>query len=428
MKISFDLPILVRGRPKGGRNVSDIFCRTVYTADIEEISLSEMDVAFTANETFIRGSEVPDSCSISLRSYGGELYRKIAGSLEEAERRGLFSSPFDESVSGRLAATLYHHNEWPQPFGGDISPMRSLQGNKPVARPLTDEFEWRLDRESAAGLRSKTAWPRPPARGVTISAGWHAHRNSVRFESVGIRDVVVDDLELAHTMFKAQTGKLISADGEIWMKSRPPAYQVQFRPAWYKGPPSLIEVSMVTAPEGYVGDLYTQHFSLHDGDKATAAAQSIYGDDKIWREGYLRELHDFRVSFDCTDDSVMTYDYQQDEINRFGYTAAIECWSFLRRNPEKAEKLDTGELAAIKAAHDAVLEVNHILGHHQDMTDFVPILAGAWKKLGYRQSLTGGEGLQHNAISAQTRVLAYIEDRPIDLALRPPADGNVYKP
>jgi hypothetical protein len=432
MKLSFELPLLVRGRQKARPSISDIYCTSTFTAEIEEISLREMDVVFEVRDRHRTPARISAAQAAAqggwmeniaktyrLRSYDGAVYRRVARSTSDAINHGLFSTPFDERISGRLANNYQQRQGWPAEYGGDISPAQIPTGNKPLARALSDEFEWRLDRESIHGLKSKTCWPRPTLRGEDYSKGWHAHRNAIRFAEAGIRDVDPEDLELALAMYRVQAGKLLIADGEVWMKSRPPAYRVQRIPGTFKSAPTFIDISMVTAPEGYVGDLNTQHFSLQDEDEAAEAARLLYGSEEDWAEGFTRELSDFRKPYDCADETLLDYDYQQEEINRFGYTAAVECWSYLKRNPEKAERLDSQQIALIEAAYEDVSRVNHVLGIHHDMTDYVPGLEAAWKKLGHRQMLTGGQGIQVYAEMAAERALRYVENTPINLSLQP---------
>lgn len=417
MKITLDLPIHARATPKGTKSTVDVFCTTSYTADVPEIALVETDVAFEANHSFVRGSSVPMLRHYELRRYDGALYRKVADSLDAAERQELFTKPFDEVATGRLRGGYYNTVEWPADFGGDISPLRDVSGNKPIARPLTDEFEWRLDRESSKVLKSKTAWPKPEPRGLDFEKGWHTHRNAVRFESVHLRDVVPEDFEIAREMIRKQTGKLILIDNEIWMETRPPAYRLQYRPSYWRGPPIAIELCMTTAPEGYVGDLYTQYFCLADGDRAADAARQLMANKDDWND-FERNLKDFNVHFEC-DDDIAVYDYQQEDINRFGYTAAVECRNYLSRNPEHVEKLSESEIAGIEAAYSEVMEVNHVLEVHREMNDHLPILASAWKKLGCRQVLTGGYTVKANALAAEARAMRYLEEAPISLVLNP---------
>ncbi|MBY3151365.1 hypothetical protein HFO56_03050 [Rhizobium laguerreae] len=433
MKISFQLPLLVRGRPRTSRNVTDVFCTTTFTSEIEEVSLREMDIVFEVRERLhITGRLSPAQREelkkykafgkgepFRLRTCAGATYRRIAVSASEAIKRGLFSTPFDDRISGRLAEPHQQRHGWPTDCGGDISPIQVQSGNKPLARALTDEFEWRLDRQSIHGLKSKTAWPRPPLRGNDYSKGWHTHRNAINFAEAGIQDVVAEDLDLAFAMYESQARKLLIADGEVWMKTRPPAYRVQFIPGTFRSSPSWIDISMVTAPEGYVGDLLTQHFSLRDADEATETARQLYGNEADWGEGFTKEFSDFRKPYECADETLLDYDYQQEEINRFGYTAAVESWAYLKRNPEKAERLNAQQIALIEAAYNDVAQVNHVLGIHQDMTDYVPALEEAWKRLGHRQTLTGLQGIQWHAETAAERALRYVENAPISLKLPP---------
>ena len=50
MRLSFDLPILVRGRPRKARGPVSVYCTTTYAAEVPEISLAEMEPVFTVSE------------------------------------------------------------------------------------------------------------------------------------------------------------------------------------------------------------------------------------------------------------------------------------------------------------------------------------------------------------------------------------------
>nr|WP_250807419.1 hypothetical protein [Neorhizobium tomejilense] len=436
VKLDFELPILVRGRPKGSSAVTNVYCATRYSANIPEVSLGEMPIVFEVQKRMGKVTPI-DAPMINarrdakraetatpyrMRSFNGAYYRKIAGSLNEAEELGLFRSPFDARLNGRLAEQ-YPGRSWRRSlaeYGGDISPIQIVEGNAPLARPLADEFEWQLDRESTTILKSKTAWPRPGPRHEDGTAGWHSHRNAVFLGSLeaGIRDIAGEDMDRAETMIQSQIDRLLIADGEIWLRTRPPAYKVQFRPSVYKGPPSQTVISMTTAPESYLGDLYTQHFSLADVSRAEETVADIYGRESDWSEGFTYEICDFRVPYDCLDEALLEYDYQQEEINRVGYTAAVECHAFLERKPEYARKLTQDQLDTIDSAFEATSAVNYLLGHHRDMSEFVPTLAAAWKKLGYKQLLTGGQALSSDAEFAVKHALEYIETAPISIDLK----------
>lgn len=436
VKLNFELPILVRGRPKSSSSVADVYCTTAYSADVPEVSLREMPIVFEARN---RAGNVPNDgspeivnrilaktaelkTSYQMRAFAGRCYRKIAGSREEGERLDLFATPFDALLSGRLD----DHRPgkgliqgWLAEYGGDISPIQVVPGNGPLARPLIDEFDWLLDRRSTAALKSKTAWPKPGPR-ESLSAGWHRHRNAVRLGSVDapVKDIDQSDLAAAMAMIQRQVDRLVVADGEIWMASRPPAYRVQFKPSVYKGPPSEIVVAMVTAPESFVGNLNTLHFSLGDEDEAIEVAKHLYGDESKWGEGFTRKLLDFRVPYECSDETLLDYEYQQEEINRVGYTAAFECHAFLGRKPNYESKLTQQEIDVIGEAFAATLESNYILGDHSDMSPFIPTLASAWMKLGYPQILTGGHSLSHYGRRAMDRAMDYVENAPISLKVQ----------
>lgn len=157
LKLDFNLPILARKRAKGQSAPSDVYCSVRHSSDVPEISLSEMTVVF---EAFTRHMPVPtdgttestmyDACGpglvppFEMRVFDGNLYRKIAHSLEEAQELELFIQAFDPELSGRLASTVPRtagrSSRWAAEYGGDISPVRSSGGCGPLSRPLGDEF------------------------------------------------------------------------------------------------------------------------------------------------------------------------------------------------------------------------------------------------------------------------------------------------
>jgi hypothetical protein len=439
MKLALDLPIFFRGRPKGSRGVRDIFCKTTYHADVPEISLREMPVVFRVQERNGQIYEFPDQndtqmvrrnaakkaslkTPYTLRTFDGVLYRQVARTVAEAERLGLFVNPFDERLIGRYNDNYPLVDDWPTDFGGDISPIRVGTGNGPLARPLVDEFEWHIDRGSTAAPKMKTAWPTPVTRREDdMGAGWHTHRNAVDFNDhiQGISEIDRDSMERAFSMIETQASKLLIAGGEIWMKSRPPAYRVQYKSSYYRGPPSQILVSMVTAPESYVGDLKCEHFALNSLGAAMAEAHRWYGREQDWGDGYKRNIVDETVPYEVYDDGLLHFNHEQEEINRFGYVAAVETMAYLGRKPESQEKLTTDELSTVQAAFSETLEVNHILGVHRDMTAYVPALATAWRKFSNKQLLTGGMALTAYGQMAAKRALEYIENAPIEFDLKP---------
>jgi hypothetical protein len=433
MDIKLELPIFVRGRTKGARGRQNIFCKTVHVADVPEVGLSEMPVVFEvakrierlpkAGELTDRDDATPERLAAKraeldrpfvLRTFEGAPYRRIAGSVAEAEALGLFADPFERRLSGRHLA--YVDQSWQCDYGGDISPARVFRDNGPLARPLVDEFAWMLDRESSNVQLMKTAWPRNPVgRREDQFAGWNTHRNGVDIDDPahGINDIDGDDWHTAKEMIRVQAGKLLLVDGEVWLRSRPPCYRVQHLPGYGYGPPGRVEVAMVTAPESYTGDLDVQHFSLADHDLAVQAADGLMA-RYVGREPVFRcDLVDDRVPFECHDDGLLDYDHEEEEINRFGYAAAAEITSFLKRNPKYADRLDESEIGMVADAFEEVRQVNHILGEHRDMTRFVPGLAAAWAALGHKQFLTGGVSVSAEAKTAATRALNYIDAAPI---------------
>ena len=200
---------------------------------------------------------------------------------------------------------------------------------------------------------------------------------------------------------REQTQRLLMVSGELWLKSRPPAIEVD-SDYWFRRHDNLY-IRLVTAPEVYVSKLECAHFSLADIDSAyefselqiARAARDYARDARASESAFLNSL----VPYVCHDPDLLDYDWRSEAINRFGYAAAVECQNHIIRNQERVAKLSDVEMETISKAFDETMLVNHVLGQHRDMARFVPLLKSAWKTLQYKQNLAvganGGGGSNH---------------------------------
>lgn len=423
MKLDIELPFAFRGRPKGCRDIRDIFLTKTVTVEVAEVAKSETGVAFSVAKRTLAGSEDgPDGPWLQarlnavksekrqkfvMRTFQGTLYRKIANSVSEAFELGLFSTPFEHRNSGRRDRDAYGVPAWQSEYGGDISVVRAFRDNGPLSRPLLDEMSWIMDRDRPHCDGARSSWPPAPSEpNRAYNFAYHAHRNARTFEEEISRITEIDwsSMAAAEQMVDTQTVRLLLIDGEVWIKSRPPAIAVDYEFRWKVH--NQLRLRLVTAPEVYVSKLSCAHFSLADMEAAREYAASQSSD--------RRQIVDNLLPYEYHDPALLDYDWRGEAINRFSYTAAVECRNFLARNPEKGDKVTSDERAVIANAFEETMNVNHILGIHRDMSEFALDLKSAWKKLGYRQCLEVGiTAAGVHAEPAASNIEALLDEAPI---------------
>jgi hypothetical protein len=425
MKLDFDLPFAFRGRPKGCRDIRDIFITKTVSRDVPEVSHQETEITFSVadrrqatNEpnrgegrmsARLAAAHAERKDRFELRVFRGDLYRKIANSVSDSKKLGLFGTPFEQYNSGRRNKEGYAIPAWQSEFGAGISPVRSLTDNAPLARPLMDEMTWIMDRDRPHCDGARSAWPPAPAeRNRDYNAPYHIHRNTRRFEDEINQITEIDwaSMALADHMIEAQAGRLLLIAGEVWIKSRPPAIAVDHASKWRDH--NQVHLRLVTAPEGYVSKLSCTHFSLADIEVAREYAKSQSHGERI--------LFDYIVPFECHDSMLLDYDWRTEAINRFSYTAAVECRNYMIRNPEKADKITDDERSVVAVAFDATMEVNHLLGIHRDMSEFAIDLKSAWRKFSYRQCLEVASTAAGTHVEpAADNIEQYLDEAPISI-------------
>jgi hypothetical protein len=353
----------------------------------------------------------PKNAKFELRTFQGDLYRKVASSVAEAIKIGIFKTPFEETNSGRRNKLTGVHLPWQSEYGADISPVRTVPDNSPLARPLMEEMTWIMDRDRPHSDGARSAWPpAPPLEDRRNDPPTHAHRNTRRFEKEiqNIVDIDWQSMANADAMIQAQTDRLLTVAGQVWIKSRPPAIAVDDDFKWNSH--SQVHIRLVTAPEVYVSKLFCAHFSLGDLEEAREYAKEQKGDQRL--------LFDYTMPYECRDPMLLEYDWRSEAINRFCYTAAVECRNYLLRNPSNADKISPEQHEIVQAAFDETMQVNHILGIHRDMSAYAMDLKAIWRKLSYRQCLAVGVTSGYTGPEPAAKNLErYLDDAPISVSV-----------
>jgi hypothetical protein len=425
MKLHFELPYAFRGRPKGCRDIKDIFLTRRVSGDVPQVSMKETNVVFTVvdrrrdgivhqqgrwMQQRIDAANSGKNDTFELRSFDGALYRKIAGSVTEARKLGIFTTPFEETNSGRRNKLDDVLLPWQSEYGADISPIRTMPDNAPLARPLMEEMTWIMDRNKPHCDGARSAWPPAPSLWDRRNPPTHAHRNTRRFEKEieNIVDVDWQSMADADAMIQTQMDRLLIIGGQVWVKSRPPAIAVDNDFKW--GSHYQSHIRLVTAPEVYVSKLFCAHFSLGGIEEAREYAKEYTSGQCV--------LFDYTVPYECSDPTLLEYDWRSEAVNRFCYTAAVESRNYLLRNPGNADKITPEQHAIVQAAFDETMQVNHILGIHRDMSAYAIDLKTIWRKLSYRQSLAVGVTAGCNGPEPAAKSLErYLDDAPISVSV-----------
>ncbi|MCS4089959.1 hypothetical protein [Rhizobium sp. BK176] len=425
MKLDFELPYAFRGRPKACRDVKDIFLTKRVSGDIPQVSMKETDVVFSVVDRRrdgivqqqgrwvqprIDAANSSKNETFELRTFQGNLYRKVANSAAEARKLGLFATPFEETNSGRRNKLTDVHLPWQPEYGADISPIRTMPDNAPLARPLMEEMTWILDRDKPHSDGARSAWPPALALWDRRNQPTHAHRNarSLEKEIQNIVDIDWQSMAAADAMIQAQVDRLLIVGGQVWLKSRPPAIAVDDDFKW--GSHHQLHIRLVTAPEVYVSKLFCAHFSLGDLEEAREYAKEHSGGQCL--------LFDYTVPYECSDPTLLEYEWRSEAVNRFCYTAAVESRNYLLRNPGNADKITPEQHAIVQAAFDETMQVNHILGIHRDMSAYAMDLKAIWRKLSYRQCLAVGITAGCSGPEPAAKNLErYLDDAPISVSV-----------
>lgn len=427
MRVDIDFPVLFEAWPKRARDRKKIYCTTSYRADVAEVSLGETEIVLEC--ALFPGTEE----AFSMRTYGGRLYRRIAASVETAVEQRLFSEPF--SVDDR---------RWGPKSGADwagaLDP-KVLTHRRPLSKPVADEMEWRMARDSETIDLGKAAWParrtipldtetftRRIGRGCPMDQarnpvfdGLHRHRNGVRLEDVlrDVTDVSHGDIEAARDMYANRSESLLLVGGEVWMESAPLCHRVSFdfgRP--YRDDVAVVRLDLAVPPEGLSTDFYTQYYDLSKKEEALSFAQErvdrLQGDAEVERS----YLSDKTVETRFETGVFPAYDRDGEKIRRLAYVAAVECRRWIRRNPADVEgRLSASDVAVVDQACDLARQSDFLAGRHPYVADIAPAVCAVWKKLRYLQIMLDEEQPHTLAVKDDIKfAMAALENAPIEIS------------
>jgi hypothetical protein len=185
MKFDVQLPIRVRAVPKGFRNLRDLLLSERISVDVPEYSLSETHEVVIPKIGGAHG-EVD-----VIRMLGGLLYRPIHP-----------HSKFNVAYAG---GTIGLHEGW-------------LHSEAPLAEPILGVYE----RQSRLmGSRVELSAPfefgsQPFPRTTTLE----------RFLGLGARNIDWETVDVAQMMHASQTARLVYVDGNLFVRTPPPAIMV----------------------------------------------------------------------------------------------------------------------------------------------------------------------------------------------------------
>lgn len=416
MRLPVEYPLLVRARPKKARSEKYVLCSVTRVADVAEVSRAE-------TETVVECQTKRKLGRFRMLGYDGRLFRKVAESVEDALDGGLLNDPFASVVRRNHVGYKRRLADW-----GGVASGRSPEDMRPLAKPLATQFDWQLVRDSGATDLQKAAWPIRPETASARDA-LHAHRNGVRFSDIAgqIGSLNDEDLAEAEHMQDICSARVLVVEGELWVESPPLGFRVETEVEGHREP-TTVRVSLCTVPDGYDGDLYTQHFGLADRDLAMAEADALMR--KLAKQaerdadiGAAPPVLDVAVpAFHFTDDRLMYHDRARDAVRRFGYMAAVECNRAVARQAPYTDRLDADDLALIERAYRAARVSNYVTDVHSDMSGFCRDLDRVWKKINNPQHAADGFHGVRGIRMERARVFKSLDEMPISL------DSGVFAP
>lgn len=375
MQLDLRYPFLTSGIPKRNARRRDLYMAVSMSVDVPEVSERETEIAFTTAErcrldfqqnryedgVYAQGGYrvLRKDGGISLRTYDGNLYRRI-GTVEE----------INEGNGWGLKRAFPHSIGTSQlEFGAEISTATTGTTNAMTAA-LVRQFDWELERSSVSSGRVVNAWPM--TLGDTTR---HGTRERMDFR-VAMPDIAEIDEAMSarsYRMIDTQTKRLLAIGGEIWMTCRPPCFVVQLEEVGaYLG-----TLSMAHAHEGFDSTLSRRYFAIDDYAGAREYFELCARKPKHESGDYhfVEMLPEFRI----VDPAYMEYDADSDELAKIGYALASECSRYQART---AKWLEGNKQDSLEAAMREVGETNYVTGEFGNVTPFVEDLISAWEDFG----------------------------------------------
>lgn len=428
MDIVARMPLLVRGQPKRNNGLRDILVAKDVPWEIPEISLSEMEVAFTTREKAIRvrdGMIGPMTqyrmeryaSEFVLREFEGELYTKVADA--KTDLRPMFFTAFPVSWEQH-----YQGEDYDISFDSRSSEdrMRREQAISQISYAVYKQLTWHQSCLWVHDLDPTYTWPVQTSAPRDAPYGING-RNYATFEDQlsKIVDFDKNQYDACMEMYPLQLSRLILADGQLWMKTPPPVYRV--RPQ-YEAQKTSAMISICLAPDRHDMKVSNAIFSLAARDEALDYAQRFADasqkergrkDDPKRERG---DVHDNTVEYEVSDDRLIAYDHQTEEVRRFSCAMAAENRRFVSRNPEWAEKhgFSAEDVRGVHQSFEQVLATNYITGQFGDASPWLERNFAMWRRAGRKQSAYQ-IGNTHATDLLMERAMRYDENRPIHIGV-----------
>lgn len=420
MDIKARMPLLVRGHPNRNKGMRDVFVSQDVEWTLPEVSLSEMPVAFRSSSSFERrgterfrfGGPIEDfrfveiPSDFQLRQMDGHLYRKVGSADQDIRRMFRYAFPTGkERYHGNTGSEISFKQEEPD-----------LGNPCPVSLPVYRQLMWQrrcLHIEDGDGQH---VWPNSiPCPPGEENFSMDGSRNFVTFEDVLNKLPHYDHLQYERCleMYPHHLERFVLADGELWVRTPPPVYNVQ---PYYETQKTSVVVSMELAPDYHRTSMSIMNFPLHLRDEAIDYAQHL-----LMTEGEKKELagnlYDLSVDYDIsTDDTAMAYDHREEELRRVSCAMSMEAHRFISRNPEWAEKrLTASAIDMVRESFTQVRATNYVIGEFGDASHWLANNAEVWKKSGRRGSVYSFGRTKSGTDHMLDRAMRIEADRTIDL-------------
>lgn len=338
MKLQLDIPVLFTARPRGSRNLRDVYLTSRREYEVPEFSRSECTPAYSSGGMDGElGRLGPKYESFNLLNVRGRLYRKI--DRKDVAIRNYFRNPFSTG-------------------------LRFHFGNQSVETQL----ENRLRLQHQLGVRDRRTWP----------PGGEYRRNRTFLENELGSLSEIDPVKYGEAILTASgvASGLILVDDDLWCEVPEPCIAVGV----FEWDRKVSKVYIITdfawnTPEHHYG-VTCRRFSLNDHHAAKAYADSLsemIGDDAPVELPFLEiERHGEREGLND----------QYEHSRRICRDLSYACLVTAHRKPMLAESLSYEQTALLDRCRTALLEENNILGQRFEEADDALELLEIWRLLG----------------------------------------------
>jgi hypothetical protein len=408
MQIRARLPLLFTGTPAKNTSSKKIFVSKDFDWEVPEVTMNDMPIAFQAHTTHVLGISRADNQQVrrplpirrilNLRELNGNLYCKVAEAGADIQK--LFSVAFPsnvEEMSPDYAAISYIRRDQ---LASGLFSLPSLS--------IFNQIRWHESCLSMSNGNHVAYWP-------TKVDG---QRNCVALEDVlpKLMDFDEQGLEKCMDMYPHHMSKFVISDGELWMKTPPPAIKVQR--IWVTGKVS-VAMSISLAPNYHDTALHSAVFDLTARDQALDYAKNMLRIDGLGRPPEDCELLDMLVDYEAPDPSLLMFDHDGEELRRLSSAFAVESYKFAMRNEGWVKRQNVGShiIDGIHQSYEEVIATNYVTGDYGDSSPWLEANAEFWRATGKRTS-TYNFGQSHTFKDYQIeRALSLKDNTPVYLDL-----------